>query len=667
MIVQQCIVPLTFSKKESGGSSVLIEHFLKDAIEIIKHADQSFLKYNNNEEEDEEEDDEEDSFQDDSQAITWKLNLTPTSMTLDTNILTLSGLEKVLEITRINVKPVPPKQKERLLIGSEQYNMSLFQQIMEQVLELSSAVAIPRSDAFQQFNSMQVMKHCVDAFIECGYSFFLDVPSLLANTNMILSQPGAAKEHTVETLLILSISSLMVRHTMQHNQNGDAAAANTLMYNYYGQARQLLQDLFDVHHISVVQSMYILSIYPQGHTHLLSPLRNKSPLLDTAIRMAMAMDLHLLNIQHNEESDQKERLRRLAWMLFCADYFSNWNASEQTGLIDVKEWHVDFPQPLPSETAKRQVDLFSQYCRIVLLRKLNVFKTSVMISIGSGHLESANLDEQLIQSFFNTPDAFKLDVNHASQMFTSKSEFESLLLYELYCHTQIMAYIPFLPQYYFKQFVAEDESTRLADLNEIYQHFAKRRQPKPVTLTQVELLDITTTNNNNNNSNNNISNIASSNSSTSILPSSIIKNSESYCLAKVLKALNTYTLLLESATSLDAKGCSHNPVYGLTLTSQLYLIILKRSQLPEMRSVCQINLIRTLRIIRQVRSVYADPAILYIERMLTRYNILTKDEITVCTLSQRAYQMMESILLKSNAAVSSMDVKQEPPSLQPSS
>jgi hypothetical protein len=364
-------------------------------------------------------------------------------------------------------------------------------------------------------------------------------------------------------------------------------------------------------------------------------------------------------------------------MLFCADYFSNWNASEQTGLIHVKEWHVDFPQPLPSETSKRQVELFSQYCRIVLLRKLNVFKTSVMISIGSGRLESDNLDEQLIQTLLNTPDAFKLDVYHASQMFTSKSEFESLLLYELYCHTQIMAYVPFLPQYYFKQFVDEDESTRLADLQEIYQHFAKRRQPKPVTMTQVELLDISSSSssnhsnhnsnsNNNNSSNSSSSNIASSNSSTSILSSSIIQNSEGYCLAKVLKALNTYTLLLESLSSLDPKGCSHNPVYGLALTSQLYLIILKRPQLPEIRSVCQINLIRTLRVIRQVRSIYADPALLYIERMLTRYNIVTKDEITVCTLTQRSYQIMESILLKSNASAS-IDAKQDPPPSQPSS
>jgi hypothetical protein len=644
MIAQERLLPLSFSKKEnSAGSSVPIDQFLREALQILNHADNSLC--NNTVEDDvnsNEEREADNDTDDDNDSVTWQLNLTPTMMTLDTSILTVSGLEKVLELIRINVKPQPPKFKDKKRVNSDQFDISIFQQMIEPVLRLSTVMAIPRSEQLGQYNSMQLMRHCVQSFIDCGYSFFLDVPSLVANTEMILSQPGAAKEHTVETLLILSICTLMIRHTTIHHR-GDMTVANALMHAYHAQARQLLQELFDVHHISVVQSMFILSLFPQGHIHLFSPSRVKSPLLTMAVRMALAMDLHKLDTQHDKESDQKEKLRRLAWMLLCADYYADWNSTGQTGLIDVSDWHVDFPQPLPNELSTRRVEFFSQYCRIVMIRKMELFKSAYMISLQSPKALKSGLDEQLFQTYFNTPDMFKLNLEDPNKTWSLKYDLEPLLLHELHCHTQIFAQLPFLPRRYFQDFLAEEDTSRCADLNDIYQRII-RLLSTTANDTPLPTRQFTTA-------------ITTRLNSTATTTATSLKQPfsteqdlelEFYCLVGCLTILNNYTQILEALTSIDAIGCHHSPVYGAMLTIHLYFIIEKSCQYPEIRSVSQINLIRTQRILRQARTIYADPAILFLERMLARHNVMVKEDITICTLNRRTLEIIRSLQAKSS-------------------
>lgn len=625
---------LSFSKKENSvSSSVLIDQFLKEAIQILKHADLSLC---NNLDQDDVADDrrrlEEDTENDDdSDSVTWKLNLTPTMMTLDTSILTVSGLEKVLELIRINVKPQPPKFKNKKLVNSDRFDISIFQNMIEPVLRLSAIMSIPRTELqLTQYNSMQVMRQCVQSFIDCGYSFFLDVPSLIANTDMILSQPGAAKEHTVETLLILSICTLMIRHTTLHHR-GDMTVANALMHAYHAQARQLLQDLFDVHHISVVQSMYILSLFPQGHVHLFSPSRVKSPLLTMAVRMALAMDLHKLDLQHTKESDQKEKLRRLAWMLLCSDYYADFNSTGQTGFIDVSDWHVDFPQPLPSEHPKI-VEFFSHYCRTVMIRKMELFKSAYMISLQSPKALKSGLDEQLFQTYFNTPDMFKLNLENPM---INKSDLQSLLLHELYCHTQLFARLPFLPKRYFKDFIAKEDVLRCADLNDIYQRIIRLsntpdspRTPPPSQFTTRASLSRFNTH---------------SQPFTSFSTEQDLEL-EFYCLVGCLTVLNNYTQILELLTTLDPIGCHHSPVYGAMLTIHLYLVILHSCLDPEIRSVCEMNLIRTQRILQQARTTFADPTILFLERMLNRHNNMVNN----CTFNKKPIDIIRSLQAKSS-------------------
>ncbi|CEI96422.1 hypothetical protein RMCBS344292_10583 [Rhizopus microsporus] len=118
-------------------------------------------------------------------------------------------------------------------------------------------------------------------------------------------------------------------------------------------------------------------------------------------------------------------------MLLCADYYADWNTTGQTGLIDVSDWHVDFPQPLPNEQSPRRTEYFSQYCRIVMLRKMELFRTAYMLALQSPQEALfSGLDEQLFQTYFNTPNAFNINLNpqtFLTQAWTRR-DIESLLL-----------------------------------------------------------------------------------------------------------------------------------------------------------------------------------------------------------------------------------------------
>ncbi|RCI02824.1 hypothetical protein CU098_004891 [Rhizopus stolonifer] len=624
MITQEPFLPLSFSKKENGFNSVLIDQFLKDALQILKHADETFCDQLSND----------DIPHDTNESVTWQLNLTPTMMTLNTSILTISGLEKVLELIRINVNPPPPRFQRRKLNPAHSFDMDLFRAIIYPVLQLSQITTIPRSDPLQLYSAMQMLRYCVQNFIECGFGFFLDIPSVLANTEMIVSQPDAVKEHRVEALLILSISALMIRHGTIHRR-GDMTAASALMHHYHTQARQLLEELFDVHHVSVVQSMFLLSLFPQGHMHLFSPQRIPSPLLTMAIRMAFAMDLHQLDTQHDKESDQKEKLRRLAWMLLCADYYAEHNTSGKTGLIDVTNWHVDFPQTLPGEQRPRRIEFFSQYCRIIMIRKLDLFKSIHLISIKSPKALAVGLDQKLFQTYLNTPDTFQLTWHEPNPSWSSKSDIESLLLHELYCHTHIVSLLPFLPKRYFESFMAEQEGFRYANLEDIYQRIIRLNDstpsPSPSPFIRSHPTQITFI--------------------TEYNPSL-----EFYCIVHCLETLNKYTLILEALTAQDAIGCHHSPVYGVTLTLHLYLLIEQSTSNPDIRTVCRINLIRTRRILRHARSVYADPAILFLERVLIQHQIQTNEEASA-SLRKKSFDLVHS--LKAQSSVLYQDNEEE--------
>lgn len=572
-----------------------IRNFLQEALQILRHADQTFASQDPDDEDNSDAD--ADAENDADGAVSWKLKLSPTMMTLDTNIQTITGLEKVLQQLSVNVQPRSPKIRPPKSIAPDQYETPGFLYSIATALHLSSIFPVPKNDLFRQFNSIQLMRECVRAYVACDGALFHDIPSFLTDTEMVLSHPNASKQYPMQTLLVLCICCLMIRHVSTHNRNHPTVAAS-LMHAYYAHARLLLQDLFDVRHIYVVQSLFILSLYPHGHIDMFSPARTRSSLLSMATRLALAMDLHQLDAKGNgDDSGEKERIRRLMWMILCADYFAEWNASGKSGRINVAEWHVNFPQPLPNEENSRRVEYLSQYCRIVMIRKMHLFRSAYHIVMQSPKALENATDEMLFETYMGTPASFHLKLEAFREKQWSKADIEPLLLYSLYYDTLISTHISFLPEHFLSIF-EDDRPTREACATDIFQRVASNSviplKPMP-----------------------DFGSYAVPN--TKDAKPALRPDIEFHCVVGCITAASHYTLILELLASLDPIGCRHNPVYGVLLTSHLYHMIEINCNDADVQFLCRINLVRTQRLLQHARNMFADPAILYLEQVLPRW------------------------------------------------
>ncbi|KAI7861597.1 hypothetical protein BDF14DRAFT_1867382 [Spinellus fusiger] len=575
-------------------------------------------------------------------AVTWKLNLSPSMMTLDTNIQTLAGLKKVLEQLSVNFQPHP--QRTPLPISSDRFKITAFQHSMLAVLRLSLSVRLPTATTFQHLNSVALMQQCVNAFITYEGALFMDPQRLLADTRQVLSCPEAAKDMPIETLLILSICCLMIRHVAHHNSIPPAVAV-ALMHGYYQQARRILQEVFDVYHISVVQAMFLLSLFPRGHVDLYSSSRIQSPLLQSALRMALAIDIHTMDACSSVESESKERTRRFAWMLLCADYFAEFNATGATGWIAANEWQVNFPAPMKEEAAFDRVKCFSTYCRVVMLRKMHLFRSAYMLTFQSPKEMALELDRQIFSVFHplaaeQTPQGRET----AYCMDWTRSDLNTLLLYALYAGSSLTARLPFLP----RQFLAclskethvqpppppqeededeEDEDER-GDMHGVSSYSLSsgltpcRSSPTfPPTCASIRHLIETS------------------------------PNIAFYCVMSCLEIAHMYTALLEALALMDTTGCHHSPVYGLLITSFVYRMLLTGSQDGNVKDVCHVNLNRTLALVGRVKSVYHDSVLLYLEKIIPQWTVVVQapEEMWVV----RADQKMA--LLKAQVSLWSVD------------
>ncbi|ORX45480.1 hypothetical protein DM01DRAFT_242149, partial [Hesseltinella vesiculosa] len=405
----------------------------------------------------------------DSPIVTWKLNLSATLMTLDTNIQTLAGLEQVLEQLGHNI--VPPQVTSPPVLGADSLlspppppppspSLTL---ALSQVSALTQVNMIPVDIANEAMllaycNNVQLIKQCVQLFVMCDGALFVDVPHLLSLTERLLitfqqqqqqqphqPQPPMAPPSPQEMLLVFSICTVMVPHVFVHRHN-DRHLGMILAQCYASRANLLLQEFFDVPHLVVLQAMLILSVYPQSHASLWSASRAVcSPILTAAIRLATTMRLHCLDLPDRQGTfpyhqglppNEIERRRRLMWMLFCADHFAHNNTSGQTGYMDVDHWHVDFPQVLADDKLSRRVMLFSQSCRVVMIRKMQLFRSTYAMVLQSPNALANCMDSLIFNKYLDTP----LELH--------KDDLEPLLLDILHCHTLIEVLVPFLPARY---------------------------------------------------------------------------------------------------------------------------------------------------------------------------------------------------------------------------
>lgn len=612
-----------------------IDRFLREARQILWRAKQAVVvteppmpraAERNAEEGDDDNDD-------DDKTVNWALEFSPPVFSLETNIKTIAGLERVLEQLRVNVPPPrPPMLKSTESISSEEYQMPSFLHSIATVLCLSSLFPLPRMDVSRQFNTFQVMRHCVHAFVVCDGALFIDAARLLADTDMVLSHPAPTRQFPVQTLLILSICTLMIRHVMLHKQGHPGIAAG-LMHTYYTHAKLLLQDLFDFYHVYVVQSLFILSLYPHGHMDMFSPARTHSSLLKIALRTAFAMDLHKLDAAEKVESSDRERLRRLAWMLLCADYYADWNTSGGTGVINVTEWQVDFPRPLPGEQMARRVEYLSQHCRIVMIRKMHLFRTAYSIVIQSPKALKDAMDRTLFETYMNTPEHFRVQLGDGMKRTWSRADLEPLLLHASYCDTRIAAYVPFLSGRYLYT-LDQEKAARETLVKDIYERVVQNSMPQTAIADFLSYRQ-------------------------PVQPGkTMTPETEFYCVVGCLSAANEYTYVLELLAEVDPIGCYHSPVYGCLVTSYVFHMLEVNSRDREVVVACRINLVRILRIIQRARSIFPDATILYLEQVLPRW-------IRAAAPNEPSYQLRQQVTslvegLKERAKNWIMHVQQQP-------
>ncbi|ORY98485.1 hypothetical protein BCR43DRAFT_503324 [Syncephalastrum racemosum] len=628
-------VPPTFAKTEDDKT---IHHFLQEALQILRRAN---LAVRSND--DAEAETEAPALPEDDDLV-WELHLSPGTITLDSNIQTVSSLEQVLEQLRVNIQPCPPSfRKGQGTNDMDRYCMAGFLDSVAAALYLSSAFPLPRADIFRQFNSMQLMRQCVQAFIMCDGAFYVHIPRLLADTDKVLSNANAFKEHPIESLLLLSICAVMIRHVTVHKRGHPSVAAG-LMHAYHTHAKSLLQDLFDVHHLYVVQSLLMLSLYPRGHVDLFSPARTRSPLLSSALRMALAMDLHLIDSPasryRDEDEASKEIARRLAWVILCADAFAEWNTAGRPGRIEVTDWQVDFPRPLAEERAPRRIEYFQQYCRIVMLRKMDLFRSAYHLVLRSPRALQSNMDEMLFDTYLNTPDAFRISFEENEQY--TKNDIESLLLQTLHMDTLIATFIPFLPPRYLVTLDRERDS-REACMADIYHHVvqsAKSNTPFYLSSQQSKKDSLT---------------LPDHSAQLEIT----IENVEFRSVVGCLSAASQYTRALEILATLDEIGCHYSPVYGALTTAHVYHMLEGNCQDPQVRMLCQINLVRTRYILQQARAVFADSAILYLERILPRWITIGNENKPPQQLHHQAGIVLASLRERMRVDENS-DIKLEP-------
>lgn len=651
------------SREVDTPRPIVIDHFLKEALQILKHASMavtapdsntttSSTSTNSSSSSSSDQGHEEGDNDIEGGSVTWRLNFTSSMITLDTNILTIAGLDKVIEQLSVNVQPRPVtnsssnntsiqgrrggrRQRGEAIYGDvDQHDVPGFLHAVSMALHLSSVFPLPKADMFRQFNSMQLMHQCVQAFVMCDGAIYFNIPQLLQQTDKVLSNPSASKEYPVETLLVLSICTVMIRHVMVHKR-GHPAVATGLMQAYYSHARILLQDLFDIHHICVIQSLLLLSLYPKGHVDMISPSRIQSPLLAMTVRMALAMNLHQLDAdrlleeqqqqqqQQEENSEDKEKLRRLAWMILCADYFAERNESGQMGRINVTNWQVDFPRPLSGESpyTQRRVEYLSQYSRIVMLRKMNLFGSAYRIVLRSPRALESSMDEMLFKTYMNTPPTLQLNLDISLIDKYTKTDIEPLLLHALYYDTLISTHIPFLPKHHLAS-IDRERPTREACVSDIYQRICPQQR--------VFLPDIASFIHGSTVSSSDIMDKSNSNSSRSSsneeTPSK--DDIEFHSIVGCIEAASNLTLVLEILCRLDPTGCHWSPIYGGLVTVHLYHMLEINSGDLKVKHVCQINLVRTMRILQQSGTVFADSAMLYLDRILRQWITVNHEEPT---------------------------------------
>ncbi|KAG2176575.1 hypothetical protein INT44_007238 [Umbelopsis vinacea] len=328
----------------------------------------------------EEEDQEEESEEEEPNAVTWKLKLSPSMMILDTNILTVAGLEKVLEQLKINVQP----QAEVNDSNSMLYDLSPIPTPAQRMVILGAMKSIYPSYTVEPINlahyqnvmCTQLTNECVEEFFSC---FNEPIWNINRSTFMSTYNPTAILDWNsnspvsegIDVLLQASVCSVTIGHLLLVHRQLPYLNVTGLMGIYHLKAKEILEDYFDVGDIRVVMSLLMLSNPPNTPAgDYLTISRDKNIYLELAIRMSDAIGLFEID-RRKAPSIEHERGRRLAWVILCMEFFSDSNTTGGTGYIDLRHWQVNLPTVLPSDsqTTHKSIEYLSHFGQMVMQYK----------------------------------------------------------------------------------------------------------------------------------------------------------------------------------------------------------------------------------------------------------------------------------------------------------
>jgi hypothetical protein len=554
----------------------------------------------------EEEDQVEEGEEEEPNAVTWKLKLSPSMMILDTNILTVAGLEKVLEQLKINVQPQAQVDDSNSML----YDISPIATPSQRMVILGAFKSIYPSYTpepinlahYQNVMCTQLTNECVDEFFSCfnepiwniNRSAFMSTYNPTAILDWNSSQ---FSEEGINVLLQASVCSVAIGHLLLVHRQLPYLNVTGLMGIYHLKAKEMLEDYFDVGDIRVVMSLLMLSNTPNTPAgDYLTLSRYKNIYLELAIRMSDAIGLFEIDRRKapisisNEQ--ELERGRRLAWVILCMEFSSASNTTGGTGYIDVRHWQVNLPTALPSEpqTTQKSIEYLSHFGQMTMRYKTG-YPRILRITHQTAINDAQNL-QRFLQPLFtqmkeNATKFLKLDVDRevygdleqlsAEPIPQRPFSILAVNLHLLFHSLALNVYTSFIPL----KSITYDKSL---------QGFRERPVHKPTHIN----------NNSTPSQHHNMYYLGASphgspaNPQMSPKPSQDLSATPSqlYCTVSAVVTTTIMIGLLEAMLQRDATVCHHDPLHALVQLTHTCQYISSVSKDDGVLSLCSINITR---------------------------------------------------------------------------
>ncbi|KAI8370939.1 fungal-specific transcription factor domain-containing protein [Blakeslea trispora] len=184
------------------------------------------------------------------------------------------------------------------------------------------------------------------------------------------------KGSLITPLLLNAIYAHAAKHNQQHPVFCSDTGSQQNSDLFYNRARRLVDDFLDVPRISTVIALLYMALYDcentSQHSHGQGRLKVRSSRTwmysGMAIRMCLELGLHTANYSSQMSQFDIELRKRVLWTCFVMDKLESCTM-ERPWMLKSKDIALDFPTPLPEDTAHERLVLegFNQLCRLMVL------------------------------------------------------------------------------------------------------------------------------------------------------------------------------------------------------------------------------------------------------------------------------------------------------------